>query len=234
MSNDRQAHTSRFYHLLDDLARHEEGPRRLRDCTGADGWPRHGVYFFYEDGEARADGSPRVVRVGTHALTATSTTTLWGRLRQHRGRVGGRNPGGGNHRASIFRSHVGTALIRRGPWPDDLLDAWTGRHRLPVWAALEDQVELEVSRYIGAMPFLWLAVPNRQDGDSDRGSIERNSIALLSCLIGGPDQSSGSWLGRYAANSNVRQSGLWNSNHVHDAYDSSFLQVLEGHLTSML
>jgi hypothetical protein len=114
MSNDRQAHTDRFYHLLDALAKHEEGPRRLRDCTGADGWPRHGVYFFYEDGEARADGSPRVVRVGTHALTATSGTTLWGRLRQHRGRVGGRNPGGGNHRASIFRGHVGTALIRQG------------------------------------------------------------------------------------------------------------------------
>jgi hypothetical protein len=99
---------------------------------------------------------------------------------------------------------------------------------------LEDQVELEVSRYIGAMPFLWLAVADRQGGDSDRGSIERNSIALLSCLTGGPDQPSDSWLGRYAANSNVRHSGLWNSNHVHDAYDPSFLQVLEGHLTCTL
>lgn len=28
-----------------------------------------------------------------------------------------RNPGGGNYRASIFRRHVGTALIRRDHLP---------------------------------------------------------------------------------------------------------------------
>jgi hypothetical protein len=189
------------------------------------------VYFFYEGGETRADGRPRVVRVGTHALTAASGTTLWGRLRQHRGRVGGRNPGGGNHRASIFRAHVGTALIQQGQWPDGLLDAWTGRHRLPAWAALEDQVEFQVSRHIGAMPFLWLAVPDLSTGESDRGYIERNSIALLSCLTGGPDQPSNGWLGHHATNPKVRHSGLWNSNHVGDAYDLGFLHAFERHLT---
>jgi hypothetical protein len=45
--------------------------RMLADCTGRDGWPRHGVYFFFEGGENRADGSPRVVRVGTYALRLT-------------------------------------------------------------------------------------------------------------------------------------------------------------------
>jgi hypothetical protein len=168
MTSGRQTHANRFYRLLDELAGREGGPRRLRDCTGADGWPRRGVYFFYEDGELRADGSPRVVRVGTHALTATSGTTLWDRLRQHRGRLGGRNPGGGNHRASIFRGHVGTALIEVRQWPDGLLEAWNGRHRFPAWAALEDQVELQVSRYIGAMPFLWLAVPDSPGSQSWR------------------------------------------------------------------
>jgi hypothetical protein len=67
------------------------------------------VYFFFEDGEVRADGGLRLVRVGTHALTATSKATLWGRLRQNRGQVGGRSPGGGNHRGSVFRRHVGAA-----------------------------------------------------------------------------------------------------------------------------
>jgi hypothetical protein len=57
--------------------------------TGRDGWPRHGVYFFFEDGQTRADGSGRMVRVGTHALRPTDKTTLWGRLRQYRGRTGG-------------------------------------------------------------------------------------------------------------------------------------------------
>ena len=68
-----------------DWLRSWGGPRRLADSHGSDGWPRHGVYFFYEPGETRADGTDRVVRVGTHALTATSQATLWGRLRQHRG-----------------------------------------------------------------------------------------------------------------------------------------------------
>jgi hypothetical protein len=136
-----------------------------------------------------------VVRVGTHALTETSKATLWGRLRRHRGQLTGRNPGGGNHRASVFRRHVGAALIRRDGLPDDLLWSWLDRHRPPrERASQEADIEREVSRHIGAMPFLWLSVPGR----TDRGYLERNSIAPLSCLTGGPDQPGASWLGRYA------------------------------------
>ncbi len=109
--------TGGFYQALDELAENLGGLRRLRDCHGADGWPRQGVYFFFEPGEVRADGRDRVVRVGTHALTAASQAILWGRLRQHRGHVGGRHPGGGNHRASVFRRHVGAAIIQRRKLP---------------------------------------------------------------------------------------------------------------------
>jgi hypothetical protein len=76
------------------------------------------------------------------------------------------------------------------------------------------------------MPFLWLAVPTRLDGSSDRGVIERNSIALLSYLAGGTDQPSTRWLGRYASSDKVHYSGLWNSNHVNGNYDPAFLQLL--------
>ena len=138
------------------------------------------MYFFYEDGETRLDGSPRVTRVGTHALTASSRTSLWTRLSQHRGRLLGANPGGGNHRGSIFRRHVGAALIRRGDWPDGLLAAWLDNTPLPAWSDLEATIEREVSGYLGAMPFLWLAVPDQAGGRTCRGLIERNSIALLS------------------------------------------------------
>ena len=85
----------------------------------------------FEDGQIRVDGTSRVVRVGTHALRPTDQTTLWGRLRRHRGRIGGRNPGGGNHRASIFRGHVGTALIQRDHLPGALLDSWASSHPSP-------------------------------------------------------------------------------------------------------
>jgi hypothetical protein len=233
VSSGRQADTDQFYSLLAELGRREEGPRRLRDCISTGPWPRHGVYFFYEDGEDRADGSRRVVRVGTHALTATSQTTMWGRLRQHRGRLGGRNPGGGNHRASIFRAHVGTALIRSGDWPNGLLQAWVSSTQPPEWAKLEDQVERQVSHHIRAMPLLWLPVPNHSNGASDRGYIEKNSIALLSCRAGGTDRPGSRWLGHHANNEKVRQSGLWNSNHVDDQYNPDYLTVLADYVAQL-
>jgi hypothetical protein len=220
---DRKADTDEFYRLLDDLAKRAGGKRYLRDSNGRSGWPRQGVYFFYEDGETRADGRPRVVRVGTHALNATGQATLWGRLRQHRGRLAGRNPGGGNHRASVFRRHVGAALIKRSDASDELLTSWLDRQRpRNKRDGQEAQVEVEVSRYIGAMPFLWLAVP----GWTDRGYIERNSIALLSCPAGGLDQPSARWLGRSAWPPEIRDSGLWNVNHTAELYKPEFLERL--------
>jgi hypothetical protein len=73
-----------FYALLDALAARTGGPRRLAECSGRMAWPERGVYFFFEPGEIYGN-RPRVVRIGTHALTSTSRTTLWKRLSQHRG-----------------------------------------------------------------------------------------------------------------------------------------------------
>lgn len=211
-----------FYRALAQLAELRHGPRLLRDCRGSDGWPLHGVYFFYESGERRADRRDRVVRVGTHALTATSQAALWGRLRQHRGHVGGRHAGGGNHRASVFRRHVGAALIRRGQLPSGLLDSWLDRHGpQPGWAADEAHMEQEVSRHIEAMPFLWLSVPDR----AHRGYLERNSIAITSCLSAGADPPSPSWLGHHADREEICTSGLWNVDHVRHHLDPGFLDL---------
>lgn len=206
-----------FYGILDQL-----GPRPLRDLAGC---PPQGVYFFYEDGENRLDGSRRVVRVGTHALTATSKATLRGRLMQHRGQLTSRNPGGGNHRASVFRHHVGAALIRREDLPDALLRYWLSRRRALRGSELANQeadIEREVSRHIGDMPLLLLNVPDR----TDRGYIESNSIALLSRLTGGPDLPSPRWLGHNAERAEIRESGLWNVQHVTDRYQPEFLRRL--------
>src|SRR5262249_50867852 len=146
----------------------------------------------------------------------SSRTTLWGRLRQHRGNLAGRRPLGGNHRASVFRRHVGAALIRRNRLPDELLGSWLDRRRAPRERAdQESDIELRVSRYIGAMPFLWLSVPGR----ADRAFIERNSIALLSCLTGCPDTPSPAWLGSDAVPAEIRGSALWNVDYVGEHYD---------------
>jgi len=80
------------------------------------------------------------------------------------------------------------------------------------------------------MPFLWLAVDDAPGPDSLRGYVERNSIALLSNLGKPPlDAASKRWRGRTCDRGRalVRDSGLWNQNHVEAAYDPGFLDVLE-------
>ncbi|TDO51505.1 hypothetical protein EV643_103244 [Kribbella sp. VKM Ac-2527] len=223
MTTGRQADLDRFYRLLAQLVEASRGLRRLRECT-VTSCPSHGVYFFFEPGENRINGSSRVVRVGTHALTATSQTTLWTRLKQHRGHVGGVRPGGGNHRGSIFRHHVGTALLATEDWPSSLHISWRSRHVDHSARTAEYPLEKAVSDYIAAMPMLWCAVTDR----GVRSAVERNSIALLSCRTGGHDLPSAAWLGRHADSQKLRTSGLWNVNHVDEPYDRSYLDVLEG------
>ena len=163
------------------------------------------------------------MRVGTHALTAAISTTLWGRLRQHRGNLAGRRPLGGNHRASVLRRHVRAALIRRRQQRAELLSSWLDGHR-PAgdWARQEAEIEAEVSHYLGTMPVLWLGVST----PAERAYLERNSIALLSCLTGCPDAPSPAWLGHDAVPTDIRGSGLWNVEHVREDYEPAFLNLL--------
>jgi len=170
-----------FHGILQDLEDRLGGRRCLADCYGKMNWPRRGLYFFFEQSEARSSRSGlRVVRVGTHAVKRDCCTTLWDRLRTHRGSLTGRWAGGGNHRASVFRLHIGMAILRR---------EGLEKH-YPTWMKLssataeikshERSIERKVSQYIRAMPFLWLKVDAIPGPESKRVYIERNSIGLLS------------------------------------------------------
>lgn len=223
----RRAALDHFYALLAKLEQRCGGKRRLAECHGRMGWPRRGVYFFFEDGELREDGvSPRVVRVGTHALRP-SKSTLWGRFSQHKGSTGGLTPGGGNHRGSIFRLHVGTAMLASGEWPESIRRSWAfGSTAGAVVRRAEYPLERAVSDCIGAMTLLWLEVDDPAGPASDRRVIEAGAIALLSNLDRAPiDAPSAGWLGRCASHRLVRESGLWNVNHVRDPPEGPFLNV---------
>lgn len=117
--SDRKIHLMRFYMLLDELEKDIGGAKTPDKCTGRMDWPVRGIYFFKEKGEDRDDtgDGPGIVRVGTHALSEGSRTKLWGRLAQHRSIV---KTAGGNHRGSIFRLLVGTALMKRHGYPSVL------------------------------------------------------------------------------------------------------------------
>lgn len=224
----RRRNLDRFYGLLDVLSSRLGGPRLLAQCRETDGWPERGVYFFFEAGETRENGSPRVVRVGTQAISRGSETTLWKRLSQHRGTPSGRHPGGGNHRGSIFRLHVGTALLNRDDYPARVREAWNSTEANAEIRNTEYELERAVSDYIGRMPFLWLGVADPPGRTSMRAYIEAKSIGLLSNLGRDPiDPPSATWLGRKADAGKVRESGLWNVNHVDGGYEPGFLDVME-------
>lgn len=222
---DRLEHLKAFYSILDALELKIGGARTLNEGSGRITWPRRGVYFFREPGEQRCTTGVglRVVRVGTHALGSNSQTKLWTRLSQHRGT---KTEGGGNHRGSIFRLLVGTALIAR----DGLEFATWGAGASATAEIRKSETTLEqaVSAVICAMPFLWLSIDDEPGPTSLRGYIERNAIALLSNYNKAPlDPPSSGWLGLRCNRERVRASGLWNSNHVEEEYNPGFLDRLE-------
>jgi hypothetical protein len=219
-----------FYRQIDRLYDGLGGGRRLGNCTGHLHWPKRGVYFLFEPSELRTTPSSglRVVRVGTHAVSAGSANTFWKRLSNHRGT--GR--GGGNHRGSVFRRHVGRALMNRDP---ELHDApsWSAAER-PSGDALESERQLEaaVSVFMANLTVLWLSIDDEPSKESDRSFIERNSIALLS---GAAYQApSDTWLGRHSDQERIRRSGLWNLDFINGTVEPEFLARLEKYVTATL
>lgn len=229
----RLKHINCFYQYLEVLGDKLGGYRYLNECHGNMDWPRRGIYFFFEHGERRSnDLGFRVMRVGTHALKRNSNTTFWSRLRAHRGTLRGRHPSGGNHRGSIFRLHVGAAILRKEGLEEEYPTWGKGSSAKRAIRNMEYPIEREVSQYIGAMPFLWLEVDDSPGPQSKRGYLERNSIALLSNYgrlgtSAAIDPPSPEWLGAFSLNDNVQKSGLWNSDHTNEDYEPNFLKILE-------
>ena len=209
-----------FTQLLCRLWVAQGGGRRIEETNGRLLWPSRGVYFILEaNSGVRSGRMPRVVRVGTHAVSQGSKTSLWDRLSTHRGTAGG----SGSHRSSIFRLHVGRAWARHTPsseWPV----TWAQGQSAPRSVRdAEQELEREVSKIIGAMRVIWLDVADEAGPTSERAYFERNAIGLLSRIglldaIGSP-----AWLGRKSADWRIATSGLWNLNHVFIKPDPMFI-----------
>jgi hypothetical protein len=227
MSNNIEKHLSQFYHLLSVLESLPDQGIRLSCLPGKKDLPFRGVYFFREREELWSEGVPRVVRVGTHAIFAGAKSSLHSRLKTHLGT----QSGSGSHRGSIFRLHVGQALLNK---ENCTLPTWGNGSVAPLELranpmARESEAILEknVSSHIGAMTILWIDVPDEPSKTSMRAFIERNAIALLSNHLSPVALASETWLGRYSARKEIRTSLLWNVKHVDETYAPAFLDVLE-------
>ena len=160
----------------------------------------NGLYFWFEAGEFCSHFSdlPRIVRVGNHPH---SQGGLKNRLRNHYS---------GTKNGSVFRKFIGGALLRLRNESNPCLAPGPG---LGHWERQDSKpcadcapLEKEVSQILKDK-FFFKCV--RIDDQALRNFLERVIIRDLSgcpTCVASPD-----WLGRLAYNSNVRRSGMWNS-----------------------
>jgi len=133
--------------------------------------------------------------VGIHGERAT----LQKRLKQHY-RL--------NREGSVFRKHLGTALLKKKGLLDDKIIEWKKGRKSLRWNDFKG-VEDEVSGILHSKFFFKVvAIPDIRE----RKAFEEKLIATLaSCPQCKPSEG---WLGRFAWSEKVRRSGLWNSNYV--------------------
>ena len=203
---------------LDELCRRLDQRPRLdfRDWPVLRGEaPTAGVYFFFERGERRPSGAPRVTRVGTHSRSGLRT-----RLRAHYGTLDGR----GSHRASIFRSLVGEAIGEApGSWGQPRralkLSSPSAGSEL---RNLEKEHEEAVSNFIRGFQVTCISCADPEH----RSRIEEGAIALLSNSVEPSEAPTLDWLGLRCPRPKVVASGLWNQNYVTRPWSPDFLALI--------
>jgi len=167
--------------------------------------PANGIYFFYEEGEKIQIGSQvkdRIVRVGTHREQDRFPDRIF-------------NHYNGNKNSSVFRKHLGGALIRRKNPADSRLEQWL-KQDAPTFDDVEGLVNAQLRERFS---FRYIRVNNKEE----RRDLEKRLIATLShCSQCKPSEN---WLGRFAASRKIQVSGLWNDQYV-DSDDTMTLQHL--------
>lgn len=169
--------------------------------------PEQGVYIFTDPKEPSDVGEiGRIVRIGTHAVSEGSRATLRVRLRNHFGL----KTGEGSHRGSIFRLHVGEAIIRQRNMMREFPYWGSGQDANKEIKLSEQKLEREVSDYLSNLNVFVIPVADRASKNSKRAHLETQLIALCSQDLDVLEQASPAWLGNYSSKEIIRSSGLWN------------------------
>lgn len=177
--------------------------------------PARGVYIFLDPAERNfmAD-APRIVRIGTHAVSKGSRSSLRNRLRNHLGT----SNGSGNHRGSIFRLHVGRAMLEAEDGSKEL-SSWGLEQAAPFEArASEAEHERRVSEYLRRLEVFIIPIDDEPSKDSMRARTETQLIALCSEGLQTIDKPSLEWLGLRSPMETIVRSGLWNLRDVGRPY----------------
>jgi hypothetical protein len=187
----------------------------LRDL-GEISLPKQGVYIFLDDSERSLVGhGPRIVRIGTHAVSEGSKASLRNRLRNHFGKEDGL----GSHRGSVFRLHVGRAMLEAAGGHGSLPTWGAGQHATREVVAAEAALEREVSQYVGNLRLFVIPIEDNASKNSRRALVERQLIALLTEDMIPIDPPSNHWLGAWSPTPPIAEMGLWNIREVGGTYD---------------
>ncbi len=153
-----------------------------------DNIPLNGIYLFYEKGE-KINGKPRIVRVGIN----TEDGNFKKRIHSHYK---------GSHKNSVFRKHVGYAILGQEGVNDKIRNEWYNEK-----GKFKD-MEHNVDRYFnGSFTYKTIEIAQK----NLRSQIEQQWIQLLS--FHPKNKPSKTWLGKYGKEP-ISSSGLWNINHV--------------------
>jgi len=161
--------------------------------------PLNGIYIFFEDGEI-AHGTNRIVRVGTH----TGKDKLPSRLKEHLIKE--------NKDRSIFRKNIGRALLNKEK--DPYLEKWNSRLKTHAekikFCEKQSRIEQRVSKYMQShLSFVVVPVLLKED----RLRLESRLISTISLCKG--CHPSPHWLGLDSPEAKIRESGLWQVNHLY-------------------
>lgn len=236
----RPPNLQEFYQKLGVLHDQTDGPYYLSDVDGSLEWPDRGIYvFFSADTDLELDPVDewRIVRIGTVGDCTGSSSTLWDRLRAHRGTKQGDYADGGNSRGSIFRKHLGRAIIEDEKLHEKYPN-WGTPHRnlpdditTPELRAQEHPLEQRVSSRIRELPFLVIDIPGEPGPDCDRARIEKNLIALTAhARRTTPALKKDGWIGHQSPHAEVAKTGLWNIDHVNAFYTGSIMSELDPYI----
>lgn len=164
--------------------------------------PLDGVYFLFEKGEL-GHGMDRIVRIGSH----TGQGNLAARLREHLTL---------NKDRSIFRKHIGRALLKRqnDPYAEIWEIDFTTREEREKKGHLrnesrQQEIEAAVSAYIEKN--FRVCVISMPDADA---AIELEELCIATVASCDECSASISWLGRAATHEKIRESGLWQIQHL--------------------
>ena len=178
----------RIHELLEPLPLYKY-PFRIGDLPG------NAIYFFYEDGEVVKIGDKmikRIVRVGTHRSQHRFPNRIYDHFY-------------GNKNSSVFRRHLGAALLAKENPGDPRLREWVKQG-----GKTFRDVEERVTRLLKEkFSFKYIRVDDRDE----RLELEEKLISTLAKFSA--KYASPHWLGHYSPSREVRESGLWNVEHVY-------------------